>query len=179
MVRQIKNFKIKFNTVYDQILDYTSIVAGILVAYMMLSVTYEVIVRYLGRPTMWVQEFAEISLLYITFLALASVARKGAHVKMDAIFRQLKPRVQSFLSIVYSVICVIISFVFLWYGSQVTWSYFERGLSEKTMMELPIGPILIIIPIGGLLMLIQFLRQTVRDVNGWKSLTRQEKHTLQ
>ena len=159
---------------FDRILDYLTIFAGFLVAFMMLAVTFEVIMRSIGHPTMWVQEIVEISLLYVTFLAIAAVARKGAHVKMDAVFNRLRPRVQAFLNIIFSIITVIIGWVFLWYGTKVTWSYFERDLHELTMLELPIAPILIVIPIGGFLMVLQFLRQTWREIDRWKTLSHQE-----
>ena len=94
-----------FTGLFDRILDYFSFFTGLLVAFMMLAVTYEVIMRSLGRPSMWVQEIVEISLLYITFLAIAAVARKGAHVKMDAVFNQLRPRIQAYLNIILYELC--------------------------------------------------------------------------
>ena len=156
----------------DRLLDYLAIIAGILVAFMMLSVTYEVIVRNLGHPTLWVQEIAEISLLYITFLGIAAVARKGAHVKMDAVVKRFSLKTQAFFAIVYSAIAIVVSWVFLWYGSRVTLSFFQRGIHEETMLELPVAPILIIIPIGGFIMLLQFFRQIYLDIMKWKDLPR-------
>ena len=165
----------KATTLFDRTLDHLSILAGVLVVYVMLSICFEVIMRYFGHPTIWVQEIAEVTLLYIVFLSIAWVLKKKGHVTMDAVVKRLRPRLQALLSIISSIIGIIISWTLIWYGARITWSYFERGLREETILELPIAPILVIIPIGSLFLLIQFVRQTHEDIVRWKILPGEER----
>jgi len=59
---------------------------------------------------------------------------------------------------VSSIIGILICLVLVWYGIQVSWQFTAEGISDPTILELPKGPILIIIPLGSFLLLIQFLR---------------------
>lgn len=164
----------KVNALFDRTLDYLSILSGVLVVFIMLSICFEIIARYLGHPTIWVQEIAEITILYIVFLGTAWVLKRGGHVTMDAVVTRLRPKIRSLLAIIGSIMGIVISLILIWYGTRVTWSYFERGLREETLLELPIAPILIIIPIGSFFLLIQFLRQTHGDILRWKTLPDKE-----
>ena len=52
--------------IYDRIIDISVILAGILVIFLMLSVSFEVALRYFfAHPTSWVVEIAGYILLYI------------------------------------------------------------------------------------------------------------------
>ena len=67
----------KFGAIFDRLLDVVSILACILLVFIMLSVCAEVVLRYfLGSPLIWVIEISEMNLLYITFLAIAWVLRR-------------------------------------------------------------------------------------------------------
>jgi TRAP-type C4-dicarboxylate transport system permease small subunit len=55
--------------IYDLIVTALAVMAGILLVFMILSVSWEVITRYfLNNPTIWVIEISEYTLLYLTFL---------------------------------------------------------------------------------------------------------------
>jgi TRAP-type C4-dicarboxylate transport system permease small subunit len=151
----------KASIIFDRIIDLSAILAGILLIFVTLSVCAEVFLRYfLGRPTVWVVEIAGYTLLYITFLVVAWVQRKEGHVKMDLVFNQLNPIVQSVVNVITSLICTAACFILTWYGAKTTLYLFQTGYPTPTPLRIPKFIIIVIIFVGSLLLFIQFLRTT-------------------
>ena len=142
--------------------------AGMLLIFIMLSVCMEVILRsFFNRPQIWVTEVTECLLLYITFLGTAWLLREEGHVRVDVILNRLKPKTTAFLGIISSIIGVLVSITLTIYGFNVTWDYFQRGIYTPTALEIPVYLILLIIPIGSLMLFIQFIRRTGKFVAGF------------
>lgn len=156
-------------TILDRTLTFLYALAGVLLVFVLLSVCAEVVMRYLfNRPIVWVIEISEVILLYITFLATAWLLKKGGHVKVDILLNRLNPRTQALLSIISCTVGVIVSLCFVWYGAQVTWDHFQRGYFEPTLLEIPSAALVAIIPVGGFLLLTQFLRDAHRYLRSWR-----------
>jgi len=134
--------------------------SGVLVILAMIVVTAEVVMRYfLNSPLIWVSETTEISLLFIAFLGTAWLLKKEGHVKVDILISRVNPRAQALMGIISSIVGVFICSLLVWYGTSVSLQFIRQKLYEPTILELPKGPLLTIIPIGSLFLLIQFLRR--------------------
>jgi TRAP-type C4-dicarboxylate transport system permease small subunit len=156
----------KITAVFDGTLALTNILAGVLLCFILLSVCSEVILRYFFEsPTIWVIEISEAGLVYITFLGLAWVLKRGKHVSLDILVSRLKPRSQSLLGVFSSLVGAAAFLVVTWYGAAETWDHFVRGTFRSTLLEVPNAAILIIIPVGGFLLFIQFLREGYGRLN--------------
>lgn len=153
----------KLTTMFDSTVDLFSILAGMLLVFVMLAVCAHVVLRYfLGRPTIWVVEISEVILLYITFLGTAWLLRREGHVKIEILLGRLHPRTQAWLNIMMSAIGAIICLVVVWYGVQVTWQFFHRDVLTPTVLALPRAWIIAIIPIGSFLLALQFVKRALR-----------------
>ena len=106
---------------------------------------------------------AEYSLLYITFAGTAWVLKRDSHVKIDILNTLLSPRHVCILNFISNIIGVFVCSVLTYYGTKVTWDHFERGMYNPTLMEFPKGPLLLIIPVGTFLLLIEFIRRTLKN----------------
>ncbi len=74
----------KASYVFDHILGALMSLGAAIVAFLMLSVCWDVIARtFAGKPLTWVLEFTEYSLLYMTFLSTAWVLKDEGHVTND------------------------------------------------------------------------------------------------
>ena len=154
--------------IFDRTLNIMTFLAGMLLIFIMLSVCLEVILRsFINRPQIWVTEVTECLLLYITFLGTAWLLREEGHVKVDVILNRLKPQTTAFLGIISSIMGVLVSITLTIYGFNVTWDYFQRGIYTPTALEIPVSAILLIIPIGSLMLFIQFIRRTGKFVAGF------------
>lgn len=154
------NFLGKIGRILDVIIVSFSFIAGLLLAFILLSVCLEVIMRYLfNRPLQWVIELTEYALLYITFLGTAWLLRSEGHISVDVFTALFSERTQSGLRIFSSLIGIIVSFALVWYGVVVFWDHYEGGIYNLTLLEFPKAPLLAIIPIGSLVLLLQFIRR--------------------
>ncbi|MFC2068531.1 TRAP transporter small permease subunit [Chloroflexota bacterium] len=165
----------KVAALFDWIINIFAFFAALLLIFIMVSVTSEVILRsFFNRPQVWVIELSEYSLLFIAFLGATWLLRNEGHVKMDLVLKRLAPRIQSIANIINSVFGMVISSVLVWYGALVTWDNYQRGLYFYTILETPTALILVVIPVGSILLFIQFMRRTYGYLERWRGLERNE-----
>jgi TRAP-type C4-dicarboxylate transport system permease small subunit len=151
------------------------IFAGILLIFSMLSISAEVVSRYLfGYPFGWVTEICEYSLVYITFLVAAWVLRQERHIKMDLIFNRLSLKLQSTLNILTSLVSAMACFVIFLFSLRVTWELFKTGYFTPTVLEIPKFIIMAIIFIGSLTLFFQLLIRTFNFIYNKKRIKSQK-----
>ena len=158
-------FLVKIGNILDRIMAFFSFLAGLILALILVSVCLEVFMRYfLNRPLQWVVELTEYALLYITFLGTAWLLKKGGHINVDIFLSLLSKRTRSGLRIFSSLIGIIVSFCLVWYGFLVSWEHYQDGIYNITLLEFPKAPLLVIIPIGSLILLAQFIRRAYESL---------------
>jgi len=129
----------------------------------MLAIFADVGLRFfLNRPITWVFEGTEYSLLYITFLGAAWLLKREGHVRIDLVLNWLKPRPRTFLNVITSILLAIVCLIFVWYGAQITWDYFQRGILSVKYYSLPKFAFLAVIPVGSFLLFVQSVKRTYR-----------------
>jgi TRAP-type C4-dicarboxylate transport system permease small subunit len=152
--------KKKFWAVFDWALKLAANAGMFILFLMLISVCWEVFSRYfLGRGTVWVIEFSEYALLYMTFLGAAWLLKKEGHVEMDIVVTALQPGTRRVLKAVTSAICGLVCLMLAWSGADVALDYLERGLHRPTLVAPPAFPLFVIIPIGFFLLFVQLLRR--------------------
>lgn len=155
--------------VFDRIIDIMAIVAGLLLLLIMVFVCAEVVTRYIfNRPLGWVTEIGSYVLLYVTFLVAAWVLRAEAHVAMDTITNLFHPKTQSLIKAITSAASAFVCLVLAWFGLTVSLDLFQSGYFTPTMLELPKWFITAIIPLGSLVLAIQFIRRTCASLKNWR-----------
>ena len=148
-------------TVFDRILGITSTVGIIMIMFMMLAICAHVGMRYIfGKPLNWVIDVSTILLLYTAFLGAAWLLRAEGHVAVDFVSAQLKPRHQFLLQVINSLICAVVCAIIVLYGTIETISVWRLDLSVDMPLEPPKWLVIIIIPLGSILLFIQFIRRT-------------------
>jgi len=151
---------VKLNIIADGAIDLLSFFSAVLLVFIAVAVTYEVIVRYLlSRPTTWVIEITEYSLLFIVFLGMPWVLKEDRHVKVDLILMLLPARVKTVLNIVTSVLGALVALALCWYGGRVSWDVFIKDYYQFGVMKIPYVYIISVVPLGGLMLFVQFLRK--------------------
>jgi len=154
--------------IFDQVLKIMMVTAGIMLIFIMLSVCLEVILRtFFDVSLMWITEVTEIMLLYITFLGSAWVLREEGHVKVDIILSRLKPRSKAFSGIISSILGIFVSLTLTGFGFKVALDCYHKNIYTPTAMEIPMALIIIIIPLGCLMLFLQFIRRTLKYFAGF------------
>lgn len=167
-------YSARVGAIFDSILNVFAFLCALLLAFILLSICLEVIMRYfLNRPLVWVIEMTEYALLYITFLGAAWLLRREGHVTVDILLVRLGPKSQGALGFFSSIIGFIISLVLIWYGADVAWDHYLRGVFKPTVLQFPTAPILAIIPIGSVVLAMQFIRRGYGFFRKWREASLQ------
>jgi len=166
-MKAIFGLPLRLKSIFDKTLDAGAVGASFLLIFIMLAISMEVVLRRMGHPSVWEVEVTEYSLLYITFLGAAWLLRKEGHVRMDILVSALNRRLQALLGVIVSVMGAALSLYLVAFGTAVTWDYFRRGIVQCTPLLTPSFLITLIIPLGSVPLVLQFLR---RAYGFWKVL---------
>jgi len=150
----------KFWEGFDYILNLLAKAGMVLLFLLMASVCWEVFSRYfLGRGTVWVIEFSEYAILYMTFLGTAWLLSEDGHVEMDIVVNTLQPGAQRIVKSATSIVCAAVCLALAWSGTEVALDHLQRGLHQPTLVAPPDFPLFAVIPAGFFLLCVQFIRR--------------------
>lgn len=134
--------------------------AGALLLFVTFSISYTIFSRITGlSPPLWVLQYNEYALLWITFLGTAWVLKRNKHVSIDLLTGRLSPKKQSWFRLFHSLLGIVLCLVFLWYSAWVTIEQFQRKVIDVQAVDVPKYIILMVIPIGFFALVLQFARQ--------------------
>jgi len=156
--------------IFDRITGLLALLGASLLTFIMFAVCWEVVSRYfLGHGIIWVIEFSEYTLLYITFLGTAWLLKRDGHVKMDIVLNRLNPKTQLLINSITSILGAFLCLVIAWAGADVALDHLQRGLHQPTLISPPDFPLFVIIPVGSFLLFIQFLRRSCSLLGSWRT----------
>lgn len=119
-------------------------------------VNSDLVLRSVFRhPIEGMSEMTEIMLLYITFLGTAWVYREDGHVVVDLLVYEIYAKARKALLVTNNAIVGVVALVLVYYGSLTTIDHFTRGVRNASVLETPMALILVIIPLGSLILLLE------------------------
>lgn len=137
-----------------------------LIVVLTLSITYEVLARYvLNDPHDWSLNAQVMMYGTLFMMAGAYTLSTGGHVRGDVLYGFFRPRAQAAIDLLLYVVFYLPGIVALtWAG----WTYFQDALAirEQTFSAtpLPLYPFKFVIPLAGALLLVQGLAEMTRCV---------------
>lgn len=138
-----------------------------LILVLTLGISYEVFMRYVLRaPTTWAFDFSYITYGAMFLMAGAYTLARNGHVRADVIYRFLRPRTQASLDLVLYIIFFFPAVAAFMYSG---WNYAQmsvrfREVSIFSPAGIPVFPLKALIPVTGLLLLLQGMGEVVRCV---------------
>jgi TRAP-type mannitol/chloroaromatic compound transport system permease small subunit len=129
------------------------------------AMTYEVFVRYaLNAPTTWAFDFSYITYGALFLMAGAYTLSRNGHVRGDFLYRSWRPRTQASVDLVLYIIFFLPGVSALAYSG---WGYAATSLRFREVSifspaGIPIFPLKCLIPVAGLLLLIQGVAEIIR-----------------
>jgi len=161
--------------VYERIEGYLAFLAIILLIFMTLMVTRDVIGRhFFNFPQKGAMELCENSLVWFTFLSAAWILRREKHVMVRILVDSLSSRAQAFLGIVTSIIGGIVSLTIVIFGIGAAWQTWERGIVQISTLGLPLGPLYTVIPFGCAFLVVRFGIRTYGYIVEWRTPAEKE-----
>lgn len=132
--------------------------AAVLLLFMGLAVSYDVIMRYFfGSPTIWVNEVSGYLLVIITFLSASYTLRVGGHVRVDILENFLSETGKKMLFILAHLMILFFVIVITWQGAKMAWMAWSFDWRASTLLSTPLFIPQLFIPLGGFLLTLETL----------------------
>jgi TRAP-type mannitol/chloroaromatic compound transport system permease small subunit len=138
-----------------------------LILVLTLGVSYEVFVRYaLGAPTTWAFDFSYINYGAMYLMAGAYTLSRNGHVRADVLYRFWPPRVQATMDLVLYMLFFLPGVCALIYSGWIyaRFSIQFREVSIFSPAGIPVFPLKALIPLTGILLLLQGIAEIIRCV---------------
>ena len=150
----------------DLVNEWTGRIFAFLTLALMGIVIYDTVMRYVfNAPTIWGMELNKIMLLTTVCLGGGYCLLHGGHVKVDIVYQTLSVRVRACLDLVSHLFLLVYCFVAVKFGGSVFWEAFEFGeVSSDSAWEYPLWPVLMLIPLAGILLGCQAVCKWIRDL---------------
>jgi TRAP-type mannitol/chloroaromatic compound transport system permease small subunit len=138
-----------------------------LILVLTLGISYEVFVRYaLRAPTTWAFDFSYITYGAMFLMAGAYTLARNGHVRADVLYRFWRPRTQASMDLVLYILFFFPAVAAFMYSG---WNYAQmsvrfREVSIFSPAGIPVFPLKALIPVTGVLLLLQGIAETIRCV---------------
>jgi C4-dicarboxylate transporter, DctQ subunit len=144
---------------FDRLTDGMAALAGVILLFITAAVCYTIGMRYLfTQTTIWVMQTTEYALLWIVFLATTWLLRQGGHITTDLIYTHLQEKTKYKLDVIMFVIGGLACAVMVFFGINYTHRCIVKTINDVRAVTVPKWTIFVIIPIGSLLLTVQFFR---------------------
>ena len=151
---------------FDKLVDVMAAVAGIILVFITAAVCYTIGMRFLfTKTTIWIIPITEYALLWIVFLATTWLLREGGHITTDIIYVHLRKKAKHSLDGIMCVIGGLACGTLVVLGVIHLCDCIAGGVTDVRAVTVPKSAVFIIIPMGSLLLTLQFFRMA------WGKLT--------
>lgn len=128
---------------------------GLLMALMVLDVTWQVATRFiLNEPSSYTEELARFLLVWIGLLGAAYAYRKKAHLGLDILSQKLEGQAKRKLDIFISLVCILFSSLIMIYGGTKLMLMTLDLEQTSAALQVKIGYLYSVIPLSGLLIVL-------------------------
>lgn len=150
----------------DRVSEISGYLSGACIFLATLIICYAVVLRAMGQSTIWQTELATYLLIFVTFVGGAYGLKHGSHVNVDLLLNRLPLRGRMVLHALCAVLSLVLIAVVAWHSYHM-WSEAVRGnwtsgTAWNPSLVLPYA----ILPLGMLLIALQYLAITARALRG-------------
>lgn len=117
-----------------------------------LAGAWQVLARFvLFQPASWSEPFIQISLIWMTYFALAAAMRSGSLISVDLMMRMARGRAAVLLRLFGGLAVLALLLVLLWFGAVLVWRVRFQTIAGLNMsaswayLSLPVGAFLAIL----------------------------------
>ena len=160
---------------YDAVLYGMAVVAGVLIAAMMVVITIDVVVRNLGyQSSGHFFTFTEYALLLVPCLGAPWLVRERGHVYVEIFLMYLQPRHRAALRVAIGIVCIAVCAILAWYGFDLTIRDYLGNEKDVRSLDMPRWMLVAFVPLSFTMMAIEFLRFLLRGEDFLGRLTMQK-----
>ena len=140
-------------------------ISSFLILILVAIVMYEVVSRYLfNAPTQWTNELSEYLLTGVVMMGGAYCLAEKEHVRVDIIHRNFSDRTQAWIEIFTFLLVLTFVTAIVWKGGEASYDAFIHDRRSMSVMEMPLFPSMVLVPLGAFLLGLQSLAGALRAV---------------
>ena len=151
------------NTI-DRISEWSGKIVAWLIFATMAIIGFEIFMRLFGKPQIWVFDISLFTAGVAYVMGGAYTMFRNRHVKMDVIYSRCSQRTQAILDIITFPGFLLFCGILLWAGGIRAWESFVQQERLITAFMPIIWPVRWMIPLGGLLIILQGSAKLSRDI---------------
>lgn len=149
----------------DSVSEWCGKIFSPVILIIMALAIYEVMMRYFfSSPTTWVWEINSQLMCLMGAMAGCYTMLNGSHVSVDIVTSQLNPRTRALMELITAPVFFIFAGCLIWFGAKEAIRAYQVNLRVISQFASPLWPIKSIIPLGGVLILLQGLAKFVRNI---------------
>jgi TRAP-type C4-dicarboxylate transport system permease small subunit len=139
----------------DSVEKFLGLFVSLLIGAMMLWTFALVITRYCFNFTpSYGEELARYLFVWVVFLSLPIVAKKGAHMAIEMITIRLRGKALKAVRLTSGLLTLIFLILMVYHG---TWLVIMASIQTSAALQIPMSWVYVAIPVGCLIMLINVL----------------------
>jgi C4-dicarboxylate transporter DctQ subunit len=158
-VEKEETLKNVFWRVFDRAIEVMAALAGVILVFIVGAVCYTIGMRFLfTKTTIWIMQTTEYALLWIVFLGTTWLLKEKGHITTDIIYTHLNERARAYLDCIMWVIGGLVCAAMVLFGVLHVCECIAGGVTDVRAVTIPKTAVFIIIPVGSLLLTLQFFR---------------------
>lgn len=125
----------------------------------------DVAMRYLvGRPSIWTTELTQLVFGVYAVIGGGYLLAERAHVNVDIIYGRLPRKRKALIDVLTSVLFFMFMAVLMYQGTDMAWESAEKLERSQSIWNPHIWPVKLMIPVAGLLLLLQGIVRLIGDI---------------
>ena len=152
--------------ILDGFAKAVEVISVIIMCLMVIVVFFATIGRYSKLYALpWSDEFARYGMITIVYLGLMLASREGGHFVVEVVPMIFPKSVVKVISVIVAILVDAFAVFLVRYGWAVSSKMLAQG-KVSPMLELPLGAVYLLIPVGVVLMALFY---TIHTIEGLKS----------
>ncbi|EGL81970.1 Tripartite ATP-independent periplasmic transporter DctQ component [Caldalkalibacillus thermarum TA2.A1] len=145
-------------------------ITALFLAVMVLLIFLQIISRAVFQSSFaWTEELARYLMIWVTFLGASFAFQYGAHIGIEVVVNQLSPLLARLVKLCAAIACTVFFIVMIAKGLEI----YDRAMIQRSAaMGIPMGYVYTVIPLSGLLMLLNLIDVTLKE---WRQDSGQNK----
>ena len=122
----------------EKLSEGLGLVAGWLYFAAGMMILWEVVARYVFvAPTIWAEEMSRLVFIWASFLPLATLFRRRAHIEIHVLVDRLGPAGKKWAEVFSAAFTGLFAATAAWYGWDIAYDSFVVGRTTGTMLDIP------------------------------------------
>ncbi len=147
-----------YSRIINRITLFISDIAGLAVLGMTFIITMDVVLRYVAKPTKWVEEFSSYLMVMLVFLGLSYSLKENAHIRVDFLTVRLPKQIRNWLAVINSTLLLGFTIILFWLNWRLFMTSFTLKTTSRTSMDVIVWPVQLVMPLGLAIMSLLLLR---------------------